>query len=154
MVQGRVDRFAMLGEPLSEVDEGGDAAPTGPAELGVQKLFAFAALEPEHLAELLLEQVGPVQLVVDLRDPGELGLLPVGEVLGVLPQRVAGAFEVAGVHAHPTLAGGVPGVTADLVQGVTGPRDDVKRIGAPDRIGGSARRPHQRSTAQRRLRRE
>jgi len=85
MVQGRVDGFAVLADAAAEFDEARDPAALGPAEPGVQQLLAFLALEPEDLAELLLEQVGPEQLMVDLRDPGELGLLPVGEVLGVLP---------------------------------------------------------------------
>jgi hypothetical protein len=37
-----------------------------------------------------------VQAWVGLGDPGELDLLAVGEVLGVLPQRVAGALETLG----------------------------------------------------------
>ena len=38
------------------------------------------------------------------------------------------------MHAHAALAGGVPGVAADLIQGVAGPGDDVERVGAPDRV--------------------
>src|SRR5450759_5430302 len=60
------------------------------------------------LTLLLLEQVGPVEAVVDLGDPGQLGRLLLGEVFGVLPQRVPGVFEVAGVPAEPLLAGRVP----------------------------------------------
>ena len=111
MVQGRVDRFAVLADASAEFDEARDLAALGPAEPRVEQLLAFFAFEPEHLPELLFGQVGPEQLMVDLRDPGELGLLPVGEVLGVVPQRVAGAFEVTGVDAHPALAGGVRAVT-------------------------------------------
>ena len=135
MVQGRVDGFAMPGDASPKFDEARDPAAPGPAEPGVQQLLAFGALEGEDLPELLLEQVGPEQLVVDLRDPVQLGLLPVGEVLWVFPQRVAGALEVAGVHAHPTFAGGVPGVASDLVHGIAGPRDDVEGIGAVDCAG-------------------
>jgi hypothetical protein len=44
----------------------------------------------EHEPELLFEQVGAVEAVVVPRDPGELGGLAVGEVLGVLlPSRIS-----------------------------------------------------------------
>jgi hypothetical protein len=85
VVQGRVDGVAVLAEASPELDEARDPAALGPAEPGVQQLLAVLALEDEDLPELFFEQVGPEQLMVDLRDPGELGLLPAGEVLGVLP---------------------------------------------------------------------
>ena len=44
------------------------------------------------------------------------------------------SVRIAGVHAHPAFAGGVPGVAPDLIQCVTGPSDDVERISAPDRV--------------------
>jgi hypothetical protein len=55
----------------------------GPAQPGVEQRLALLALEGEDLPELLLEQVGRVELVIDLRNPGQLGLLAVGEVLRV-----------------------------------------------------------------------
>jgi hypothetical protein len=64
-----------------------------------------------------------------LTKPRQLGPPLADEVIGVLPQCVGGAFEVPGVHVHPTLAGGVLGVASDLVQHVTGSDDDVERIG-------------------------
>ena len=72
--------------------------------------------------------------MIDLRDPCQLGLLPVRQVLGVLPQRAAGSLAVAGLHAHPALAGGVSGVVADLIHIVASPRKDVERVRAPDRV--------------------
>src|SRR5659263_321135 len=82
----------------------------------VEQALAVLALEREDLTQLLLEQVGPVEAVVDLGDPGQLGRLLLGEVFGVLPQRVPGVFEVAGVPAEALLAGRVPGLAANLVQ--------------------------------------
>jgi hypothetical protein len=78
---------------------------------------------------------------VGFLDPGELGLLPAGEVLGVLPQRVAGVLEVPGVArgqadgpaevaergGGPGVAGRAPDLAADLIQGAGGPGDDVER---------------------------
>ena len=69
-----------------------DPAAAGPADPPVQGLGvprSWASLEDQP--EAFFEQVGAVQPGVGLGDPGELGLLLVGEVLRVLPQRVAGA---------------------------------------------------------------
>src|SRR5256885_17257071 len=55
--------------------------------------FAF---DGEHVAQGFFEQVGAVQPGVGFGDPGQLVALPVGEVLGVLPQRVAGVLVGAG----------------------------------------------------------
>src|SRR5664280_2196138 len=92
-------------------------------------------LSAKDLTQLLLEQVGPVEAVVDRGAPGQLGRLLLGEVFGVLPQRVPGVFEVAGVPAEPLLAGRVPGLAANLVQRVGGPRHDVERICAAHGVG-------------------
>ena len=82
---------------------------------------------------------------VGLGDPGQLLPLPIGQVLGVLPQRVASVFESAGIAGGdadavsvalglPGSAGVVPGLTTDLVESVGGPLDDVERVGALDRV--------------------
>src|SRR5664280_927811 len=150
VLEAGVDRDTVLGDPLGQVDESGDPAAPGPGQPMVEQALAVLALEREDLTQLLLEQVGPVEAVVDLGDPGQLGRLLVGEVFGVLPQRVPGVFEVAGVPAGPLLAGRVPCLAANLVQGV---------CGAPPRCGtdlrtarrwGTCRRPRRRSTSRRR----
>ena len=72
-------------DAVVELDERGDLAAPGPGEPGVEYGDGLGAAVLEHEAELLLQQVGPVELVVVAGDPGELGGLAVGEVLGVLP---------------------------------------------------------------------
>ena len=86
------------------------------------------------LAQLLAEQVGAVQPVVELLDPRQLELLALGQVLGVLPQREPGAFELAGELGLALAAGLVPDLAADLVQRVGGGLDDVKRVQTHDRV--------------------
>ena len=92
---------AVSHDAAGQLDEGGDAAAPGPGDPPVQGLLAFFALDREHVPQALFEQVGAVQPGVGLGDPGQLGGLAFGEVLGVLPQRVAGALELAG----PLMAG-------------------------------------------------
>jgi hypothetical protein len=65
-----------------EVDEGGDAAATGPFDSGLEGLDGFDVVELGDQPESFLEQVGMVQPGVGLGDPGQFGLLPGGEVLG------------------------------------------------------------------------
>ncbi len=71
------------------------------------------------------------------------GGLAVGEVLGVLPQRAAGAFEVLGDRDLAAPARVVSDLAADLVQCVAGERHDVRRVYGTDRVGESLgdRRP-------------
>src|SRR5207244_621944 len=113
-------------------DEDGDAAAAGPADPAVERVFAGLAFEREHQPQAFFEQVGAVQSRIAFGDPGELGLLTAGEVLRVLPQRVAGSFECLGVPGG-TACGApvgrasslVPGVAADFVERGGGPGDDV-----------------------------
>ena len=77
--------------------------------------------QPVDLAQLLLEQVGAVETTVGLLDLGELCLLATGEVLRVLPERVAGALQAVSELA---LAG----------RGVPGSR---RRGGPVERVGGA-----------------
>ena len=73
---------------------------------------------------------------------GELELLALGQVLGVLPEREPGALELAWRAASGLAAGLVPDLAADLVQRVGGGLDDVKRVQADVAFGQrSADRP-------------
>ena len=99
-------------------DERGDAAAAGPADPPVRAPRRLRPGRAEDQPEAFLEQVGPVQPGVGLGDPGELGLLLVGEVLRVLPQRVAGhasalwrgRWRRSGPASGDRAAGGVPGL--------------------------------------------
>ena len=73
-----------------------------------------------------------MQTRVGFGDPGQLVPLPVGEVVGVLPQRVAGVLVAAGItggQAHaisvalglPGAAGVVPCLASYFVEGFGGP---------------------------------
>jgi hypothetical protein len=86
-----------------------------------------------------------VQAGVGLGDPGQFFPLSIGEVVGVLPECVAGVLEPAGVaggHADavsvacglPGSSGVIPGLTAHLVEGLGGPLDHVERVGALRRV--------------------
>src|SRR6266498_1903321 len=147
--RGGLDGGPMLGDRPSEPDEGRDAAPPGPGQPRLQQHRRPYALEPEHQPKLLLEQVGAVQAIVDLGDPGKLAPLPAGQVLRVLPQRIPRALELPSQPRLAMLAGRVPDLPADLVQRVAGPLDHVERVGAQDG-GGTAGRPPWRSTRPRR----
>ena len=47
------------------------------------------------MPQALFQQIGAIRPGVGLGDPGQLGGLAFGEVFGVLPQRIAGALELA-----------------------------------------------------------
>ena len=73
-----------------------DSAAPRPFQPVVEQCDAVGALEREHLTKLLFEQVGAIEMVVRLGDRCELGSVAGGEVVGVLPQRVAGVLELPG----------------------------------------------------------
>ena len=120
----------------------------GPGEPAAQCFFAFVAADGEDVAESFFEQVGAPELRVGLGDPVELVALPVGEVVGVLPEGVAGPLGARAVPVERALrgagagllpaGGGVPGPAPFDVEGVDAPGDDVERIGAAQRVGGPA----------------
>src|SRR5439155_4804549 len=92
--------------------------------------------------QTFLEQVGAPESRVGLGDPVELVALSVREVLGVLPEGVAGPLEgpsLAGRSARsPAVhraAGLVPGLAANLVKGLGGPGNDMEGVRASQRVG-------------------
>jgi hypothetical protein len=110
------------------------------------------ALDGEHVPQALLEQVGTVQSGIGPGDPRQHRHLVLGEVPGVLPQRIPSALQGLGAFmsgprrcaggwppdpasgfAPRQLAGVVTGLPADLIEGVGGPRDDVERVRAAHR---------------------
>jgi len=84
--------------------------------------------EPEDLAQLFPEQVGPVQRLVGLLDLGQLELLARGQILGVLPKGESGTPELPGHRGLPAPPGGFPDLLADLVENLGGPGDDMEGI--------------------------
>ena len=76
-----------------EVHERGDATASGPREPALEGVFAGLAFNGEDVAQALFEQVAAIEARVGLGDPVELVALVVGEVLGVLPERVTGVLE-------------------------------------------------------------
>jgi hypothetical protein len=127
----------------ASLTKAGNPAAAGPGKPGVQQRDRAGALELEHQPQLLLEQIGLVEVLVDLCDAGELAALAHGQVLGVLPQREPGTLELAGQRRLPAPPCGVPGLAADLVQRIGRPPHDVKgvqaqhdcRAAAGDRVG-------------------
>lgn len=134
----------MFHDSALQGDERGDAAAASPADPAVEHFFAGGTLEHECHPQALVQQVGAVQARIGLGDPGRLLVLAVGEVLRVLPQRVAGVLECPGVPGRPACptavdgtAGFVPSLAANLVEGVGGAGDDVESVGASHSVGAS-----------------
>jgi hypothetical protein len=92
----RLDCGALVAHRSGELDERRQARSPGPLHPGVEDRDRFVGVDAVDLPELLLEQVGAVQALVDLGDRGELELLAGREALGVLPQRKARALQIAG----------------------------------------------------------
>ncbi len=153
MLDGGEDGFAVAADAGTEGDEGIEAASGGPAQPPVQGLDGFVAGQLEDQSQTFLEQVGAVEAGVGLGDPGQLVGLSFGEVLGVLPQCLAGPFQGSGVAggqaaglavgaagavaATGGAAGAVPGLPTDHVEGVGRPADHVERVGAAHRVRAS-----------------
>ena len=125
-----LDHSALLGDPSGELDERLEAAASGPAQPGLEQREGLVGGDAVDLAELFVEQVGAVERLVGLLDPGELGLLAVGEVLGVLPEREPGALELARELRLAFAARLVPDLAADLVERLGRELDDVERVEA------------------------
>jgi hypothetical protein len=121
----------------------------------VEGLDGFGERHFEDDAEAFFEIVGPAEGWVRLDDPGQLHLLFLGEVFGVLPECVTavldasspGAIRPGGsVCGRPAtgaagvvLSGGFPGLvprgSPHFVERVAGPFHDVERVGAANGVG-------------------
>src|SRR5258705_12743322 len=95
VVEGVADQGQVVADGRGQLDEFGDAAACGPGDPAGEQDPAGFASRGEYRAELLLEQVGPVETVVGLGDDRDRGALFAGEVLRVFEYGPAGAFEVA-----------------------------------------------------------
>ena len=145
MFERGVDLVSDGSDAFGEVHERQDSAASGPGQPAIQGDLAGLALGDEHVAQAFFEQVAAVQSRVGFGDPRQLLPLPVGEVVGVLPQRVAGALEPAGIAGGdadavsvalglPGATRLVPGLATHLVEGVGGPLDHMERVGALHRL--------------------
>jgi len=129
------DPGVLVGDRPGELDGGSQAAAPGPLQPAVERLDGGVGREPVDLAELFCEQVGAEQRGVELLDPGELGLLAVGEVLGVLPEREPRALQVARELVLASAPGLVSDLAANVVERVPRQLDHVERVHAADRVG-------------------
>lgn len=92
------DRGPVFQDRALQADERGDAAAAGPADPLLERVWRLVGGELEYEPEPFFQEVPAVQGRVGLRDPVELGLLMLGEVLGVLPQRVPGTLQAVAVN--------------------------------------------------------
>src|SRR5450830_384046 len=149
------DRGPVVDDAALEFHERGNAAASGPADPFVEGLDRFVDREFEDDAESFLEVVGPAEGGVGLDNPGELHLLLLGQVLRVLPERVAGVLHAGGagvvragrgVFGGPPpaapgfvragrFAGGIPRSPAYFIEGVGGPFHNMERVRAADGVG-------------------
>ena len=134
MADGCFDPGSLLGDRAREFDDRLQAAASGPGEPGVEQRDRFIERDPVDLAQLLGEQVGTVEPLVERLDAGELQLLAFGQVPRVLPEREPGAFELFGGLGLALAARVVPHFAADLVERVGGELDQVERVVADVRV--------------------
>src|SRR5437660_2674426 len=132
------DGVEVVGNGVAEPHEGIQARAPGPLQPLLQELDRLLQRELEDQAQVLLEKVGAEQRLVDASDPGQLALLPGAEVLGVLPERPARALELASMGVVTAVAGLVPDLTSNLVEGPGGPGHGVEGIEADDRVRAGA----------------
>ena len=92
----RFDLLALLGDAPGEPSERFKARPSGPFQPGVEQCARLLGGDAVDLPELLGEQVGAVEALVELLDAGERCLLALGQLLGVLPEYEACALEFLG----------------------------------------------------------
>jgi hypothetical protein len=91
------DPLVVLGDRLGELDEARDPAATRPLQPRVEerdRRLRVGLLEDDP--ELLLEQVRPVEALVDAGDRRQLRSLPLGQPFRPLPERPAAALQPAG----------------------------------------------------------
>lgn len=135
-----LDPGTLLGDRAGELDERLETAPAGPAQPGVEQHDRLLVADAVDLAGVLAEQVGAVQPLVALLDPGELELLALGEVARVLPERESGALERGRELLLPGAASLVADLAADVIARVGRELDKVERVVADGLRSGSARR--------------
>src|SRR2546427_10350736 len=135
VLQGDQDGVDVVADGVAEALEGVDAGVPGPVQPELKEVNRLLEGKLEDEAEVLLQQVGTEQRLVDALDPVQLADLLVGEVLGVLPECPAGALELPCVQVITSSAGIVPDLTSDLIQSPGRPGHDMEGIEADDGVG-------------------
>ena len=125
---GRLDPGTLLGDGARELDERRQARSPRPGEPGVEQRDRVGEPDAVDLAQLLGEQVGAVEPLVELLDAGELELLVLGQVARVLPECEAGSLEFLGELGLALAARVVSDLAADLVERVSRELDEVERV--------------------------
>ena len=116
VLEGDEDGVNVVGDGVAEAHEGVDTGTPGPLHPLLQEFDRLHEGELEYEAEVLLEQMGAEQRLVDALDPDQLAFLAWGEVLGILPERVAASLELPGVSEITSPASVVPDFPSDLVE--------------------------------------
>src|SRR5262245_5836402 len=124
----------MTRDRLSELDEGADSAAARPLQPLGEDLLAERSGFLEHEAELLLQEVGSEQWLVQVADRGDLVFLPPREVLRVLPQGESRSLEFMSDVVVASSTGRIPDLATDLVQSLCGPGHYVEGIEAKPRL--------------------
>src|SRR5664280_178349 len=108
VLEAGVDRDAVLGDPLGQVDESGDPAAPGPGQPMVERALAVLAREREDLTQLLLEQVGPSR-----REP-ESGLWGSPPWCGRRRAKAARPDLITGLAGQPVVVAPLPDATLSV----------------------------------------
>jgi len=93
VLKGDEDGVDVVGDGVTEADEGVNAGTPCPLHPLFKEQDGVVEGQLKDESEVLLEQVGTEQWLVDALDPGQLADLLVGQVLGVLPERIARALQ-------------------------------------------------------------
>jgi hypothetical protein len=133
--QRGLDVLAVVGDGSGQLNEGRDAAAASPLEPALEQGRGLLVGHPEDHPQLLLEQVGTVERIVEAGDQGQLLGLLRGQVLGVLEQRPTAVLDLGGLGLLARAADLVPDFAANLVQSRGGSAHDVEGIQADAGVG-------------------
>src|SRR6266851_1879955 len=129
-VQGVIDEVPVLAEGSRELGELGDPAAVRPGDHAAQQLLAVLSFDLECLAELFLDQIPLVQLLVVGGDGGQGGALVPVQLLRCLPQRPHAGAEGGGLIVTPGGAQLAREAAAQLIEPFPGPLHDMERVEA------------------------
>jgi hypothetical protein len=84
---GGEEGVEVTGDAVGDGDEGLQPTASGPLQPVLQSSTASSKRSWKMSPKCSLSRVGPVEALVDPLDPGQLAALPVGEVVGIAPER-------------------------------------------------------------------